>query len=262
MHSVRLFPRLVWFEAQRYRAYPLEAIATVAERLIYAGLFILFWLLVGRYSGAQNIHAKDVIGYYMLMSGLIPFFYTNFSIANDFIVLVKEGRLSQLLIRPVNVLVYPWAQRTGRSVLNYIVSICLIAGGLLVSAPHWTPAEAALFVPVIINMFFINAAFNVLIGTIAFYFVEAKGFQSSCNNLFRLLRGEIIALYYMPPQIAHALQFTPFPASLYHLTALLQGKYPPAPWQVAIGSLWAAGLSLLAILAWRRGLKKYEAVGL
>lgn len=262
METVKLFPRLVWFEAQRFKAYPLEGLANVFNQSLDTTLFITFWLVVGRFSTGGGLNVRDVVGYYLIAVGLTPFFYTGFGIAGMFLKLIKNGELNQLLIKPVNVLVYPWAMRTGRNAVNLLISTLQIFAGFLVAGAHFHGRQYVLFIPVVLNMFLINAAFNILIGTLAFYYTEVKGFQSSAVHIARLLRGEVMPLFLMPLGLFHFLQWTPFPASMYHLTGLIQGNHLPTFGQVGIGLLWGLGLIYLAAKLWANGLRHYEAIGL
>jgi ABC-2 type transport system permease protein len=262
MDTVKLFPRLVWFEAQRFKTYPLEGVANIMERALDTTLFITFWLMVGRYSGSGGLSPRDIIGYYLIIGGLTPFFYTGFGIAGVFTKLIKNGELNQLLIRPVNVLVYPWATRAGKNIVNQICAGIQVIVGCFVADGHLHGSQYLLFIPVVLNMFFINAAFNVLLGTMAFYYTEVKGFQSTAVHISRLLRGEVMPLYLMPIGLFHFLQWTPFPASAYHLTGLLQGNHRPTLGQIAIGCAWSVLLIGLAKIYWNKGLRRYEAIGL
>ncbi len=263
METVKLFPRLVWFEAQRFRAYPLEAMASVIERLLLTLLYVVFWLMVGRYSGNKaGLSARSVVSYYLIANGLIPFFYTGFGVAGQFIKLIKNGELNQLLIRPVNVVVYPWAMRTGKNAVGQALGVVQVFIGFMVAQPVWHTQHYLLLLPVIINMFAINFAFNMLIGTLAFYYTEVKGFQNTAVHICRLLRGELMPLYLLPLSLFHFLQYTPFPASMYHLVGLLQTNHTPTFGQVAIGSAWSLALVWLSYKFWTKGLRRYEAIGL
>lgn len=263
METVKLFPRLVWFEAQRFKTYPLEAVASVVERIIMTLLYVVFWLIVGRYSGNKvGLSARSVVSYYLIAGGLTPFFYTGFGVAGQFIRLIKNGELNQLLVRPVNVVVYPWAMRTGKNLASQCVGVIQIVIGFLIAQPDWHAHHYLLLLPVLINMFAINAAFNMLVGTLAFYYTEVKGFQNTAVHISRLLRGELIPLYLLPLTLFHFLQYTPFPASMYHLVSLLQGTHSPTFAQVAIGSAWSLVLLFIAGRFWYMGLKRYEAIGI
>lgn len=260
-HEVRLVWQMCLFEAQRFRTYPLELFASVFARLAETALYVTFWLIVSQLSPGANISTKDIVSYYLIMSGIIPFFNMNFGVAAMTIDHIKSGELSQTLLKPISPIVYPWATRTGRSLFNYLVGVVQIVAGMLLSGG--LHAAALPFLPVaIFNAFLINAAFNIMIGAIGFYFIEARGIKNMVLHVASFARGEKMPLHYMPPALFGFLMLTPFPASQYHVAILLQGSRLPTWGEVLIGTAWAVGLVFAAVAFWRHALRRYEATGL
>jgi ABC-2 type transport system permease protein len=251
---------LILFEAKRYKAFPTEIVAAIASRLIELALFITFWLLVSKYSGATNIAPTDIISFYLIIGGIQSFFYTEFGIGSELIKLVKYGELNQVLIRPIEPFLVPWSQRVGKSFINFIFAALQIAIGVVIAGG--LRGTAWLLLPIVLfNTFVINLAFNMILGTLSFYMVEANGVKNTFSHIARLCGGQLIPLFLMPVGIATALQFTPFPAAQYQLAILLQGNHELDLGFVAIGLLWAIALIVFARFFWKRSLRRYEAVG-
>lgn len=261
LSKIKLLWSMCWFEAQRFRAFPLEIVASMFARVVETSLFITFWLLVGKFSSNRNIDPRDVISYYMIITGLTPFFYLGFGIASQTIRLIKSGELNQVLIKPVNPIFYPWAIRTGRNLINLIFGLIQVVIGIVI-AGGISGNAAPYLVPVLFNTLILNAAFNIMLGTFGFYLTEASGVKNAFLHIATLCRGELIPLFLMPVSVATFLQFTPFPASQYHLAILLQGERLPERGFVFIGMLWAVALMFVSMRFWKHGLKKYEAVGI
>lgn len=261
LRKVHLVVAMGWFEAQRFRAFPLEVIASLATLIIESLLFIVFWLLVGKYAGTGALNQRDIISYFLIMSGMTPFFFMGFGIGSQIIRLIKSGELNQVLIKPVNPLIYPWTFRMGRNAISMLFGLVQILAGIVV-AGGVTGRALPFLLPVLINMAIINAAFNIFIGTMGFYLVEAAGVKNAFVHLARFCRGELMPLFLMPASVATWLQFSPFPASHYHLAIALQGERLPEWRFVLIGFVWAVVLMAVALLFWRRGLRHYEAVGI
>jgi ABC-2 type transport system permease protein len=256
--------KLLWsmclFEAQRFRAYPLELVASIFGRLAETALYTSFWLIVATLSGG-NIQPIDIISYYLIISGLIPFFNLNLGVASMTLDRIKTGELSQTLLKPVSPILFPWATRTGRSLFNYIVGILQIVVGI--SLIGGIRSEALPFlIPVLFNTFCINASFNIMVGALGFYFTEARNLKNAWLHIASFARGEKMPLHFMPPGLASFLLFTPFPASQYHLTIVLQGVRYPAWTDVLIGCVWSVILLFAAIKFWKFSLRRYEATGL
>jgi ABC-2 type transport system permease protein len=258
--NTKMLWTLIMFEAKRYKAFPTEIAAAIVSRLVELSLFITFWLLVSKYSGATNIAPTDIISFYLIIGGIQTFFYTEFGIGSELIKLVKFGELNQVLIRPIEPFLVPWAQRVGKSLINFVFGALQIILGVAIAGG--LRGAAWLLLPVVLfNTFVINLAFNMILGTLSFYMVEANGVKNTFSHIARLCGGQLIPLFLMPVGVATALQFTPFPAAQYQLAILLQGKHDVSVGFVLIGLLWAVALIVFARYFWKRSLRHYEAVG-
>jgi ABC-2 type transport system permease protein len=261
LSQAKLLWHMCWFEAQRFRAYPLEIAASLFSRIAELSLYATFWLIVGQFGGSSNINGKDVIAYYLIISGLVPFFSSAFGVASMTIDYIKTGKLSQSLIRPINPILFPWAIRNGRNIVAMAFGVVQITLGMVLSG-GMKPAALPFLLPVIINSFAINTAFNIMLGASAFYLTESRGIKNTFLHIASFFRGEKMPLHLMPPGLMNFLLLTPFPASQYHLTILLQGTRLPTWSDVLIGCAWSIVLLVVAVKMWQRGLRKYEAVGI
>jgi hypothetical protein len=82
LSQLKLLASMSWFEAQRFRAYPLEIVASIFSRLAEVALYTAFWFIVSAYGAHGNITMKDIIAYYLIVTGLTPFFYAGFGVAS------------------------------------------------------------------------------------------------------------------------------------------------------------------------------------
>jgi ABC-type uncharacterized transport system permease subunit len=252
---------MCWFEAQRFRAYPLEILAGVFSRVAEVLLYGTFWIVVGQFSPSGSINPQDIIGYYLIISGLTPFFYAGFGIAGLMSSMIKNGELSQALIRPINPIIYPWALRTGRNFINLVFGLLQVVIGIIISGGLRVEALPFLL-PVLLNTAALNAAFNILIGAGGFYTTDGNGLKNAFLHLASFLRGEKMPIYLMEPGFAHLLMLTPFPASMYHLATVFHGTHLPEWGDVLVGSAWAITLLWVSIKVWKSGLRRYEAIGI
>lgn len=252
---------MCWFEAQRFKAYPFEIASGIFSRVAEVFLYGAFWVVVGQFSPPGAINAQDIVGYYLIITGLTPFFYSGFGIAGMTVDMIRTGELSQTLIRPISPIVTPWAMRTGRNLINLSFGLLQVVVGIFVSGGLRSQALPFL-IPVLLNTAALNASFNILIGAVGFFTTDGRNAKNAFLHLATFLRGEKMPIYLMEPHFAHILMLTPFPASLYHLAILFHGNYLPEWGDVAIGSLWAAALLFVSIKVWKLGLRKYEAIGI
>lgn len=238
----------------------MEIVASVFARFAELALYIAFWSIISHY-GAVSISFQDILSYYLIATGLTPLFNLAFGVGGMMIDHIKTGQLSHALIRPTNPILYPWATRIGRNLINYMFGIAQVAAGIALGGGIGLDALPHLL-PVLMNAVLINVAFNIFIGTMGFHLTDARGFKNAFLHTASFARGERIPLYLMTPGLAAFLSLTPFPASHYHLAIVLQGTRLPAWGDVVIGMVWGILLIGAALLFWRRSLKKYEAVGL
>ena len=75
--------------------------------------------------------------------------------------------------------------------------------------------------------------------------------------------GHLFPLDILPPVLAQALQFTPFPYQMFFPVSIYLGQTTgPAIWQgLAVQACWVAAAFGLARFVWSRGIRKYAAVG-
>lgn len=259
--NLKLLFRMTIFEAKRFTMFPTEVIGTILARVIQLIFLATFWLLVAKYSGDSNISPAQIISYYLIISGITSFFYTQMGIAYQLINMIRRGELNQALIKPVNPILVPWAQRTGRNFVNQILGGGqVIVGIILAGSLNWHISYMLPFV--LFNTFVINICLNIIVGSAGFYFIEASGVRNAFLHISNLFGGVLIPLFLMPTAVSDAFQFTPFPAAQYHLTILLQGIVSPSPFFVVIGFVWAVVLIFVAKWVWRTSLGKYEGVGI
>lgn len=261
LNEAKLFVSLTYYQALRYKAFPLEIAASIFSNVVSVILYVTFWLLVGKYSSGGKIVPRDIVSFYLIITGLSPLFYSTMGIASQTIKDIKDGTLNQVLTKPINPIINSWSVRTGGSIVAIIFGLFMVAIGIFIAGG--VSSRILPYLPLVLfNTLMINAAFNIAIGTCGFYFIQATGLKDTFVHIANLCRGQMIPLFLMPASIATALQFTPFPASQYHLSILLQGTRLPSWGFVILGSVWAVVLMYGSIKFWRHGLKRYEAIGL
>ena len=258
--NIKLYFVLTFFEAKRFQAYPTEIIASIAKRLIEITLYITFWLIVSSNSNA-DINGRDIVSYYLIITGITSFFFTQLGAGSQLVQLIKTGELNQVLIKPMYPLLAPFSIRAGRSLINLIWGGLQIVAGIIIAGgignSNWL-----LFPIILINAVLINVALNIFVGTLGFYFIEAGGIKNVVVHITTIAGGLLIPLFLMPQAISNALQiFTPFPASQYQMAIFLQGKYPLNSWFVFIGLLWGVAVIVASVKFWNYSLKHYEATG-
>jgi len=98
---------------------------------------------------------------------------------------------------------------------------------------------------------------------LAFWVLEVSTFIFILYAFEYLASGHLFPLDILPPNLEQALYFTPFPYQLYFPVSIYMGKTAGADLLrgLLIQALWVIAAYGIARFAWRRGIKKYSAVG-
>ncbi len=216
--------------------------------------------MVGSYSLAQ------MISYYLLVTVVDALTAVNeddWQIAGD----IKDGNISQFLLKPIDYLTYRLCLFfSGRVTYLAVAGVPLALfifclRRYFVLPPDWTTLACFAFSTVLTAMlqFFISYALAML----AFWVLEVSTFIFIVFAFEYIASGHLFPLDILPAGLQQALYFTPFPYQLYFPVSIYMGKTSGTDLLrgLLIQGLWVIAAYFLARIAWRRGLKKYSAVG-
>jgi ABC-2 type transport system permease protein len=131
----------------------------------------------------------------------------------------------------------------------------------VVLPPNWTAFCAFLLSTVLTALlqFFMSYSMAML----AFWVLEVSTFIFILFAFEYLASGHLFPLDILPRGVEQALYFTPFPYQLYFPVSIYMGKAAGAELirGLVIQGLWMIAAYGMARFAWRRGIKKYSAVG-
>ena len=236
---------------------PLVAMLYVWQK-IYSGK--VTGTTVGAYTLAQ------MISYYLLttvVDALTAVNEDDWQIAAD----IKDGNISQFLLKPIDYLWYRLCLFLAGRVTYLVVAVTPLALFILylrhyfVLPPSWTALGCFLLSTVLTALlqFFMSYAMAMM----AFWVLEVSTFIFILYAFEYLASGHLFPLDILPPHLEQALYFTPFPYQLYFPVSIYMGKTTGANLAggLLIQALWVIAAYCVARFAWRRGIKKYSAVG-
>jgi ABC-2 type transport system permease protein len=236
---------------------PLVAILYV-WRAIYAGKSA--GSSVGTYTLAQ------MISYYLLatiVDALTAVNEDDWQIAAD----IKDGNISQFLLKPIDYLTYRLCLFfSGRVTYLAVATVPLALFILYLKAyfvlpPDWTAFWGFLLSTGLTALlqFFMSYAMAML----AFWVLEVSTFIFILFAFEYIASGHLFPLDILPRRLEQAMYFTPFPYQLFFPVNVYMGKTAGTDLLrgLAIQTAWVVAMYCIARLAWRRGIKKYSAVG-
>ncbi len=236
---------------------PLIAILYVWQK-IYSGKAA--GATVGPYS------LGEMISYYLLttvVDALTAVNEDDWQIAAD----IKDGNISQFLLKPIDYLWYRLCLFLSGRVTYLAVAVTPLTVFILylhqyfVLPPDWAAFGGFLFSTVLTALlqFFMSYSMAML----AFWVLEVSTFIFILFAFEYLASGHLFPLDILPPGLERALYFTPFPYQLYFPVSIYMGKTTGMELirGLLIQGLWVVAAYLVARFAWRRGIRRYSAVG-
>lgn len=262
--TVRAFPTLLRVgvaETVAYRAEFLVWILTTTLPLVMLGL----WTSVAREAPFQGFTSARFVAYYL--ATLIVRNLTGSWVAWQISEEIRLGQMSMRLLRPLHPFVAFAASHLAAIPFRTLIAlpiavILLISSGA--SALATEPVQLGLVLPSIALAWLITFAMMFAIGSLGFFITKTMAIANTYFGLYVPLSGYLMPLAMLTPAwLAKAAYFTPFPSMLSTPVELMTRSLPRDELVHLLGAQvgWAAAAIAAALVIWRVGLKRFEAVG-
>lgn len=247
-------------ETVAYRAEFLVWILTTTLPLVMLGL----WTRVAAEQPFQGYTPAAFTAYYL--SNLIVRNLTGSWVSWQISEEIRVGTMSMRLLRPIHPYVAFAASHLAAVPFRSIVALP-IAGVLLLSsgasALTTEPLQLVLLVPSLVLAWVITFSLLFMLGCLAFFVTKAMALLNLYFALFSLLSGYLLPIPLLPAALRTAAEVLPFrfmlSAPIELMTLPLSGR--------ALGIIlggqvaWAVITTVLALWVFRRGVRRFEAVG-
>ncbi len=231
---------------------------------------IYLWRAI--YEGKES--GSDVAGY--TLAGMISYYLLvtlvdmvtavtedDWQIAAD----IKDGNISQFLLKPIDYLIYRLCLFGAGRLVYTLAALLPVALFVFWHRRYFIgPADGALF-----GWFLLSTALTALLqffisytmALLAFWVLEVSTFIFILFAFEYIAGGHLFPLDILPPGLAQVLNFTPFPYQLFFPVSIYLGRVSgPGLWQgLCIQTFWVLVFYVLARIVWRRGIRRYSAVG-
>ena len=235
---------------------PLMAVISV-WRTIYAGKP---GGTVGTYELAQMVSYYLVI---TIVDALTAVTEDDWQIAAD----IKDGNISQFLLKPMDYLTYRLCLfGAGRLVYAAVAVVPTVAFIWVLRDNFVLPPDAASAAGFVVSLALtalLQFLFSFTLALLAFWVLEVATFIFIAFAFEYLAGGHLFPLDILPPAVAGALDYTPFPYMLFFPVSIWLGRMSgDTLWLgLLVQALWVVAAFALARLVWSRGIRKYSAVG-
>jgi ABC-2 type transport system permease protein len=229
---------------------------------------IYLWRTI--YRGQPQVMAgyslAGMISYYMIVTIVDTLTAVNeddWQIAAD----IKDGNISQFLLKPMDYLAYRFCLFLSGKVIFTAVSFVPV--GIFIfffrryfaAPPGWAAGGCALLSLLLTGLlqFFMSYTMALL----AFWLLEVSTIIFILFALEYIAGGHLFPLDLLPPVLAAALNWTPFPYLLYFPVSIYLGKVSgPQLWRgLAAQTAWVVLFYFVARWVWSRGIRTYTAAG-
>jgi ABC-2 type transport system permease protein len=230
---------------------------------------IFLWRAV--YAGKEDPEVAGytlggMISYYLLVTivdALTGVNEDDWQIAGD----IKDGNINQFLLKPIDYMIYRLMLFfSGRLIYTVVAFLPVFLFVLFQREYFVAPASAQVF-----GIFLLSLVLTALLqffmsytmAMLAFWVLEVSTFIFILFAFEYVAGGHLFPIDILPPALANALKFTPFPYQLFFPVSVYLGRVEGAEiWQgLAIQIFWTLFFLLFARWVWSRGIKKYTAVG-
>jgi len=215
---------------------------------------------VAGYSLAQ------MISYYLVVTivdALTAVSDDDWQIAAD----IREGNISRFLMKPIDYFMYRFCLFGAQRVIYTAVACIPVTLFILVQRKYFVaPPDAAtlgLFAISIVFTAMLQFLISYTLALLAFWLLEISTLIFIIFAFEYIAGGHLFPLDILPPVLAKALFFTPFPYQMFFPVSIYVGKITGAAVYhgLLIQAMWVAGFYVLARIVWWRGIRKYSAVG-
>jgi len=255
---------------QNTLVYRVNFLFRAAFALIPLAAVLFLWraIYAGKESGAEvaGYTLAQMTSYYLLVTivdALTAVNEDDWQIAAD----IKDGNISQFLLKPIDYLAYRLCLfGTGRLIYTAIAVVPVTLFILLQRKFFVLPPDWATF-----GWFLLSTAMTALLqffmsytmALLAFWVLEVSTFIFILFAFEYIAGGHLFPLNILPPTLAQALNYTPFPYQMFFPVSIYLGQTTgPALWKgLGIQAFWVMAAYGLARFFWNRGIRKYSAVG-
>src|SRR5690606_36063287 len=212
--DLSLYLKIVKFNFLVYLTYPLEIAAYIAKYFVRIVFLFVFWNIVAQ--GAKyEIDTKELFSYFLLTTSISDILMNdNTNLGRTIRKAVLRNNISQVLIKPVRLIGFFYAQTIGMFSLRLILSCISLIIGLILNPPQ-NLVSIFLFILFIIEAFFISFSYNLFEGALSFVLTEVTGIKNTMHHITRVLSGQLVPLSFFPETIKNILLLTPIPIMAY-----------------------------------------------
>jgi ABC-2 type transport system permease protein len=251
--------KLSFEESVFYRA---NTFAFFLRQTLWFFAEILIWLAVFQQKSQLGGYDLATMITYFLLVYLISLF-TGSSIDGWLSENIISGGLTRFFLIPVSVHWVVFFQDLGRKLSRFLWVFVIWIIAFFIFNISVSGSNLALFLLSLFNSILLVFLFRFFIGLLAFWFISIRSLAWIIGQLESFLGGGSIPLSFLPLGVAKVAGFSPFGLSLSFPIRLFQNRIDGSEIYISflLQYLWIVSFYFFIHFLWKKGVKKYEAVG-
>lgn len=248
------------YRMKGFARYRLNILFTFISELFIPAVINIFFVTGVVNAGAEKHQMKEIVLYIFLANIIFTISMTN--IEEMIVADIRGAKLTYKLLAPVHPIQdYIVTDLSNKLTHILVLYVPLFMVGVLVGMirlNHVLFGFAAMVMACVLGY-----CISFIIGLLSFWLTEIWGIGAVKNLLFSVFAGTVFSLSFLPERVQRIMMYTPFPYMGYFPAAvLLEGEIAGGVGQTfAIGVIWSVLLIGAAAVLWKKGIKKYESVG-
>jgi len=253
---------------QNTMVYRVNFLLRAAFGLIPLLAMIYLWKTVYRNQGSSvgSYTLPGMVSYYLVMTivdAMTSVTDDDWQIAAD----IKDGNISQFLLKPINYTIYRLSLFLSGKLIFAAMSFVPLGIFIFLERRYLVgPADAATvgyFLASIVLALGLQFFMSYTMALLSFWLLEVSTVIFMLFAFEYIAGGHLFPLNILPSALDKILHFTPFPYLLYFPVSVYLGQVKglAVAQGLATQAAWGIFFAGLSQFVWRRGIKKYSAVG-
>ena len=262
--------RINWIHALEYRAN-----ALIGLFAILSGLFIEYqiWSLIFSsksqdsiaIKGAANGYTFEQLIIFIFLSIIVGQLKSSWITSSQMIMEIRQGLISKYLIRPISYFWYYLMMFVGINSLYYIVYSFLILLFIFLFPNmifNLSLSVLGFLISLLISIYLSYCIYFIMV-CFAFWFGEVRSIVVAYNLGMIMISGQYIPIRLFPENFLSVISWTPVPYLVDLPVSIATGLSPFEVWKTDIlyALAWCVVLTIISLIFYKSGIKKYEAFG-
>lgn len=262
-HHLRALPAMVRIGVASALAYRAEMIVWLFAYTIPL-IMLALWTAVAREAPVGRFGEREFQAYFLAM--LVVRFSTGVWVVWEMNWEIRQGTLSQRLLKPLHPLLGYACENLGAVPLRLVLMLPVIAGSLLWVGPgvlSRDPVQLMLFPLTLVGAWIMLFCAMAMLGTLGLYTESSLSFAELWLGAYMALSGYVVPVELFPGWLRGILDWLPFRWMLGFPVETLLGLRDRASTLHGLGvqAAWCALLLAGMLLLWRAGVKRFAAYG-